>query len=617
MLTIKKRIGRVLAAHPNLREHRQGRIVVPSPRASGERDRERGKILNCTWLPAVLLIVTLTGCGPPGARDLRKGERLIQSGEPAAAIPVLNEALQILRDAPPVAQANAWNLLGLAYHCSGQFDAASRAYLQALKLDRNLWAADYNLGCLRLEQTNFPGAIDYLTTYTTSHPGDVNGFLLLGRTRLEFAMQRGTSERTRQLQLDNAKLDFEYAEHLRGTAEAGNALGLIELQRRGQGAEAVRTAVFYFERALQRDPHYPPAILNLAIALQRTDPKASLQKYREYAALQPAPPQANEVDKLARQLDLDLRISIVAQHSSSLPAAPTNPGFSRQMPVVANPTPRPVPQPVTRPAPVQRPSTSLVISAPPAASPPPQPPEASQPAPVTRTSPPAEAANPPADVTAVEAPPANPPQEKKNSIIKKLNPLTWFSGNSKKTEVTETPLPPETGGGDRYTYPLPVTPIPGDRKQAERLTAEGRQAEHQSNRAEAMRDYHEAMQADPTYFEPGLALGLLAIDVKDYATALDALGQALTVQANSADARYAFAWVLSKRGYHRDAANELNKLLAAHPREARARLLLGNIYSDNLGEPKLAREQYLEALDLTDPQSPQAATIRAWLDQHP
>jgi tetratricopeptide (TPR) repeat protein len=566
---------------------------------------------------AVLLLATLTGCGPPGARDLRKGERLIQSGEPAAAIPVLNEALQILHDAPPAAQANAWNLLGLAYHGTGQFDAASRAYLQALKLDRNLWAADYNMGCLRLEQTNFPGAIDYLTTYTTSHPGDANGFLLLGRTRLKFAMQRGASERTRQLQLDNAKLDFEYAEHLRGTAEACNALGLIELQRHGQGTDAVKTAVLYFQRALQRDPHYPPALLNLAIILQRTEPKAALEKYREYAALQPSPPQANEVEKLARQLDLNLRISIVPQHPSITPAAPTNPSYSRQMPVVANPAPRPAPQPVARPAPVQRPSTSLVMSAPPPVSPPPQPVEDSQPAPVTRTAPPNEAANPPADVTTVEAPPATPPQEKKRSIIKKLNPLTWFSANSKKPEATETPVPPEVGGSDRYAYPLPVTPIPGDRKQAERLNAEGRQAEHQSNRAEAMRDYHEAMQADPTYFEPALALGLVALDVKDYATALDALSQALTVQANSADARYAFAWVLSKRGYHHDAANELVKLLSAHPQEARARLLLGNIYSDNLGEPKLAREQYLKALDSTDSQSPQAATIRAWLDQHP
>ncbi len=105
--------------------------------------------------------------------------------------------------------------------------------------------------------------------------------------------------------------------------------------------------------------------------------------------------------------------------------------------------------------------------------------------------------------------------------------------------------------------------------------------------------------------------------MKDYPTALDALGQALTLQANSADARYAFAWVLGRRGCYQDAANELGKLLSAHPREVRARLLLGNIYADNLGQPKLARDQYLKALELIEPQSSQAAVIRAWLDQHP
>src|SRR6202041_689773 len=122
--------------------------------------------------------------------------------------------------------------------------------------------------------------------------------------------------------------------------------------------------------------------------------------------------------------------------------------------------------------------------------------------------------------------------------------------------------------------PLPVTPIPGDRKLAERLTSEGRQAEHQSNLAEALRDYQEAVKADPTCFEADLALGLASLDAKNYPAALDALGQALALRGNSADARYAFAWVLGKRGYYQDAANELDKLLAAHPREVRARLLL-------------------------------------------
>jgi tetratricopeptide (TPR) repeat protein len=574
---------------------------------------------------AVISVASLTACGPPGARDLRKGEQLINSGQFAAAIPVLDEAVQLFHGAPPTVQATAWNFLGLAYHGAGQSDAASRAYLEALKLDRNLWAADFNLGCLRLEQTNFPGAIDYLTTYTTSHPEDVDGFLLVGRARLKLAMERTGSERARQQQLEYARQDYEYAEKLHSTAEACNALGFIELQRRLPGVDQANAAVSCFKLALQRDPHYPPALLNLAIALQRSDPRQALEKYREYLALQPVPPQAREVEKLAHQLNLDLRITIVPQHPSPPAATPSNSGPARQMPApVENPVPKPAPPPAAKTAPTQRPATSLVLSTPPAnpppsASPSPQSPQSSvssPAAPVTRTTPPADAANPTADVTAVEAPPATSPEEKKPSLIQKLNPLNWFSGKSKKADTTETAAPSEAGSSERYSYPLPVTPIPGDRKLAEQLTTEGRQAEHQSNRAEAMRDYQEAMKADPTYFEAGLALGLAAIDLKDYSTALDALGQAVALQANSADARYAFAWVLGKRGYYQDAANELGRLLSAHPREVRARLLLGNIYADNLGQPKLAREQYLKALDQIEPQSSQAAVIRAWLDQH-
>jgi tetratricopeptide (TPR) repeat protein len=551
---------------------------------------------------------------------LRKGERLIQSGRYAEAIPVLTEGLELLDGAPGVVQATGWNLLGLACHGAGQPDAAARAYLQALKLDRNLWAADYNLGCLRLEQTNFPGAVDYLTTYTTSHPKEVDGFLLLGRARLELAMEErpGTD---RGWQLDNARKDFEYAEKLHSTAEACNALGLIALQRRSPGTEPVKASIAFFKLALQRDPHYPPALLNLAIVLQRyaNSPREALETYREYLALQPVPPQADEVGKLARQLDLDLRITIVAEH----PATPTNPSLAPQV-VLPEETPAPihVSPPVIKTVPAEKPVASLQLPAPPA-NPPPvasaPPPSAVPPpaAPVIKNNSPVSAANTAANVTTTETPQSNPPEETKSTLIQKLNPLNWFSGKSKNGEISETPIPAVTGSANRYTYPLPVTPIPGDRKLAERLTSEGRQAEHQSNRVEAMQDYQAAMKADPTYFEAALALGLAAIDAKDYPAALDALGQALTVQAGSADARYAFAWVLGRQGYYQDAANELEKLLSVHPREVRAHLLLGNYYADNLEQPKLARDQYMQALSLIDQQSDQATAIRAWLDQHP
>jgi tetratricopeptide (TPR) repeat protein len=573
---------------------------------------------------AIISLAGLTSCGPPGPRDLRKGERLIQSGQFAEAIPVLTEGAQLLQAASPTVQATAWNLLGLACHGAGQPAQAARAYLEALKLDRNLWAADYNLGCLRVEQTNFPGAIDCLATYTTSCPKDINGFLLLGRAHLKLAMERAGLER--YTELDSAKRAFESAEGTRGTAEACNALGLIELmQRRIRGTDPVKSAIALFKTALEREPHYPPALLNLAIVQQRyaNAPREALQSYREYLDLKPVPSEAAEVEKVARQLDVELRITIVPQRVER-PAAATNAGPSRIAPaVVENPVPKPAPPPTVRvvqrerPAAVEQPSPPPA-NPPPAVLPPPRASVESSPAPVTQTAPLDNAANANTNAATTDLPVVPSPEERKPSFAQKLNPLNWFSGKSKKpAETPETTAVPEAAPVERYTYPLYVTPIPGDRKLAEKLAGEGRQAERQSNRTEAIWDYQEATKADPSYFEAGLALGLAMIDTKDYPGALQALGQALTLEATSADARYAFAWVLGRQGYYQDAANELDKLLAAHPREVRGYLLLGNYYADNLAQPKLAREQYLKALDLIDEHSPQAATIRAWLDQHP
>jgi tetratricopeptide (TPR) repeat protein len=572
----------------------------------------------------VISILGLTGCGPPGVRDLHKGEHLLDHGQYADAIPVLKESVELLRQSPSVVQAHAWNLLGLAYHGAGQGDTAAQAYGQALKLDRNLWAADYNLGCLRLEQGNYQGAVDYLTTYTTSHSQDYTGYLLLGRARLRMAMEHTAFDRNRNF--DNAKMDIDYAEQLHPSAEGCNALGLIELLRHNPTADSVKTAVGYFETALQRTPHYPPALLNLAIVQQRylNSPKEALATYKEYLTLQPAPADAAEVQKVAHQLDLDMRITITPKmverpapaptpQSNAAPVHREAPSTEATPPRVA-PTPQPnyrTPPPETRAPPQPAPVEVRV-----AENPKPHPAVGTPSPPVTvASSSSPQNPTPPATAPETETPQTTSTEERK-TFVQKLNPLSWFSGKPKKTNAVERTGPAEPIIVERYSYPLYVTPIPGDRVRAQQLTAEGRQAQHNSNPAAAMRDFQAAMKADPTLFEPALALGLMALDQHNYATALDALGQALMVQPSSADARYAFAWVLGKKGYYQDAANELEKLLAAHPNEVRAHLLLGNIYADDLGQPKLARQQYMKSLELVDPQSSQAETIRAWLEQN-
>jgi S1-C subfamily serine protease/TPR repeat protein len=174
--------------------------------------------------------------------------------------------------------------------------------------------------------------------------------------------------------------------------------------------------------------------------------------------------------------------------------------------------------------------------------------------------------------------------------------------------------PPPVAPGTRYEYPFTVTSIPGDRTKAKQLLAEAVRARQAGDFTQSIRAYQDAIAADPTFYDASYGLGLAALNARDYATALEALHRALALQEDSAEARYAFAWTLQKRGYNEDAVHELGKLVTQHPNEARAHLLLGNLYAEKLGQPKLAREQFTLALEL-DPANAQAANIRAWLQQ--
>ena len=128
--------------------------------------------------------------------------------------------------------------------------------------------------------------------------------------------------------------------------------------------------------------------------------------------------------------------------------------------------------------------------------------------------------------------------------------------------------------------------------------------------------YQEAIKADPGDYEACQALGLVAIKAEEYAVALEAFHHALTIKPDSAEARYGYAWALEKKHYYQDAAKELEKMLAQHPEEIRAHLLLAEIYAQDLGEPAPARIHYQKVLQ-ADPQNPQATTIRFWLQANP
>jgi tetratricopeptide (TPR) repeat protein len=605
-------------------------------------------------LPALLLTVLglllFNGCGQPGPRALLQGERLVHEGNYAQAIQRLEQATRLLPK-----EARAWNHLGLAYHSAGRFSDAIKAYQQALALDRNLSVGHFNLGSLYLDQTNLPSAVLELTSYTGLQPNAASGWIKLGTAQL------------RARQPDAGEKSFRQALKLNPhLPEAWNGLGLVQIQRR-----RYEEAALQFKAALHEQPGYTPALLNLAIvAHQYLNNRAfALQKYREYLSLQPPPPNRDAVQQVAGQLDQELRSSALAMSTNrpAMLAVRTNPPASfapgtNQTPIVAAAPKSPVVSTSPPTAPPARASASpppgttrplpAASSAPPkaesAAAPPvnvevvrldeEQPIKPAQDEILNQPSPPASAAtktapNNPASSNLTAPVASNIQPKQKTGFVQQLNPRNWFRSAEKPAQLPATQQVAETGLGRapatvtgrvgssrasiaRYKYRSPAAGEPGQRGEAERLLAQGAQAQEQNRSSDAIQNYRRAIRADPSFFDAHYNLGVASYEAADLPQCLSAYEAALAINPLSIKARFNFAVALQKADYPADAANELEKLLAANPGETRAHFALANLYAQQLGQPARARVHYLRLLEL-DPQHPQATAVRYWLEANP
>jgi tetratricopeptide (TPR) repeat protein len=530
-----------------------------------------------------------------------------------------------------------------------------------LKLDRNLAAADYNLGCVELEEKQYAQAVDHFTTYTTLRPRDVIGYVKLGSSRLRFALQNSSPIEKRR-QLDEAKHDYDLAQSLALTAEACNGLGVIELERnRTPTAAAVKSATKAFETALQYDPKFAPAILNEGIVYDQylNDRKTALAKYKEYLLLETNAPNSKQVEKLARQVYDELRTTLIPMTrapESTVPApgprsAAPVPGASK-VGAAALPAP-PAAEVETPPVPSHDSLTASTTPVPPpepadpksqspsqtASSQNPAPTGNSAPEPTTNTVLASPRESPDRTAVATDIHPPNPEPPRKPGAIRtffrRLNPVNWFDGKANDSSAERAPPPTaEIGRSQTLASPSanaaaatvlettphysPSEPVlkKGDRAEAMRLVNQANAALRQSHPSEAIRGFEEAIKADPTCFEACFSLGMAAMDAKDFSTALDALHQALLIREDSADARYAYAWTLEKKHYYQDAADQLEQMLSQHAQETRGHLLLGNIYAQQLDKPAQARQHYAAVLGL-DPNNSQAPALRSWLHDNP
>lgn len=597
-------------------------MVPPAPMLATKNPLGRIAIFFLT------LTLLLAGCTPPGPRALLEGRSLLQQGHVEQALLQLKTATALM-----ATNAQAWNYLGLAYHQAGQPTRAAAAYQKALTLNRDLAEVRYNRGCLWLEQNKLEAAKEDFTTFTMRRPNNANGWLKLGTVQL-LSRQVGTAEN-----------DFQQSLRLSPqNPEALNGLGLAQLQRRQP-----REAAQYFAAALKQQSDFRPALLNLAIVLQQylNNPEAAVQQYRNYLALKPPPPDSTAVRAIVAQLEQQIsnrtRPAPTSPQTSAPPAAPparnaaTQAVASTQSPAEPKTEPKLEPKVESKPEPKPErvPVPTEVVKLPPE--------------PVIKTSTDQNSSPPPiaqVETKAVATPALEvepPTQPAKRTLLQKLNPVSWFRRDS-RSPPAPTPLaqsevlaksdekaapetrslvsnpassaPPPVSDVGPYKYLSPAKPAEGNHQQAERAFAKGEQARQAQQWVEAITFYQAAVKSDPAYFEAYYNLGLTAFRLRNYSLALASWEYALAIEPDSSDARYNFALTLKAANHPADAARQLEKLLSAHPDEARAHLVLGNLYAEQLRNPTKARAHYQKVLEL-DPQNPQAAAVRYWLVSNP
>jgi len=227
------------------------------------------------------------------------------------------------------------------------------------------------------------------------------------------------------------------------------------------------------------------------------------------------------------------------------------------------------------------------------------------------------------------------------SPVAKINAVTNSARTNKETNVQThavAPPPPQTNllrqtnAATNISTPVaranPETtnaglpskqlskPVPANRLEAERLFAQGSEAQKAHRLPDAIAAYRAATQLDPSYFEAHYNLGLAAAEAGNVPTALAAYEKALALVPDSPDARYNLGLLLKQAGQATDAANELERLLAKYPNDARGHLALANLYAQQLHDDNRAREHYLKVLEI-DPHNAQADEIRHWVSEHP
>ncbi len=224
----------------------------------------------------ILFVVIFFGCGPGSVEQLDKARSLMQHGEFAVAMDLLDKII-----ADDASSQAAYNMRGIANLELGHTDKAISDFDRSVTLDSSDYRSFYNRGNAYYRNENFEKAVE-----------DYNFSLGLSPKEKDIYINRGNA--LMQLnKVDEAILDYKFALKI----DPNNFLAHFNLARGYYLAGNMDMAKTSFEHCLQIQDAYAPAYYFLGmISLEREEMEAACILWQK--ALDLGYQQAEAVQKL-------------------------------------------------------------------------------------------------------------------------------------------------------------------------------------------------------------------------------------------------------------------------------------------------------------------------------
>ncbi|MCC5844449.1 MAG: tetratricopeptide repeat protein [Verrucomicrobia bacterium] len=243
--------------------------------------------MNYSTFFLIALLAILTGCGRSPDRLARRGLALLDAGKPAEAAELLERALVNREEDSETAAL--WGALGLARGRAGRLALAEDAFRTASGLaDEDFWI-HINYGGLLIQQGRFADALEPLAVAVRAD---------LYRTEALELMADAA------LRLEDKDLALRMLEE--ASIRANDPRVMTSLATLAANDSESRLKL---QEALDLDPAYGPAALNLAVLIDRSGSEIhrALHYYERYMSITPReeidPAVRDRVDVLKRRRD--------------------------------------------------------------------------------------------------------------------------------------------------------------------------------------------------------------------------------------------------------------------------------------------------------------------------